>query len=110
MLGPELFERMLDAFKQQLSIDFSHLNQESKSLIETQLHSISANLIKISKLRMLNEIDAETATELLAVQHDVAKMQLLAIEGVSKIMLQNAINAASNVAKKAISKALGVMV
>lgn len=101
-----IFQAMLAAFKDQMSKDFAGLSQQAKSLIENQLMDLSSNVLQIEEMKAAGELDDADAQTMLQTQAQAVEEQLLTLEGMSKIILQNAINAALDVARKAINNTL----
>ncbi len=108
ILNDAFLDEIKNVLKQQLKKDLKELSPDTLNSANQLISNISQNIFKIKLLHSNRKIDTETVNELISMQRDTAEMQLLTIQGINKIIAQNAMNAVERVITKAIIKAIGI--
>ncbi|MGH8752885.1 MAG: hypothetical protein ACREUJ_03225 [Burkholderiales bacterium] len=78
-----------------------------KSYAESEAKKLAHTLVMIEKLVIVGKIDEEEAKLHLEIQKNAARTVFLTIEGLGVLAVEQAINAALDVVKGAVNKALG---
>jgi len=99
----ELASKILDAFKEQLSDKWP----EVKDYAESESKKLAENFVLIEKLKISGKITERQAKFHYEIQKNASRSVLLAVDGLSLIAVEQAINAAMEVLKDAVNKALG---
>ena len=99
----ELAIKMLEAAKGSLSDSWPQAEQFMKSETKKYLE----NVAEITAWKAQGSISEEQAQSLMRLHNRSMKMVLTAVEGISLVMAENAINAALDVAREVINSAIG---
>lgn len=78
-----------------------------KDYAEAELEKLARTLVEIKKLKITNQIDEGEASILLEMQKNTARAVILALEGMSLLLVEAAINAALEAIKDLVNDALG---
>jgi len=98
----DLLGKMLGAAKGVLSEKWP----EIRDYAETELKGIAEGIALIERLHLSQSITDEQARLLLDMKKNTAKIVLLSIEGLGLLAVEQAINAALNVVKETVNRAL----
>ncbi|WP_419735936.1 hypothetical protein [Pseudomonas sp. COR18] len=99
----EIFPLMVAAAK----LEFGKKWPAIKDYAEAELEKLARTLVQIEKLKLTNQIDEGEASVLLEMQRNTARAVMLALEGMSLILVEAAINAALQAAKKIVNDTIG---
>ncbi len=99
----ELVANMLKAAKQALGNKWP----EAKDFAESEFKKIGEAILFIEKQRLSGKMSDEKARLHLEIQKNASKTVLLTLEGLGILAVEAAINAALNVIKDTVNKALG---
>ena len=78
-----------------------------KDFAEAEFEKLARTLAQIELLKVSNQIDEGEASVLFEMQKNTARAVMLALEGMSLLLVEGAINAALAVVKDAVNTALG---
>jgi hypothetical protein len=78
-----------------------------KAYAEPELHKLAVTGLQIESLKLSHQIDEDEAQTLLDLQKNAAMAVALTVEGMGRIALEQAINAALGVLRAAINTATG---
>ena len=78
-----------------------------KNYAEAEFEKLSRTLLQIEVLRLGNQISEGEASVLFEMQKNTARAVMLALEGMSLLLVEGAINAALKVVKDTVNTALG---
>ena len=78
-----------------------------KTYAEAEFKKLAETLAMIEKLRLTGQITAEEADLHLQIQKNAARAVLLTLKGLGLLMVEEAINSALKVVKKAVNTAVG---
>lgn len=98
LLGP-----MLDAAKTVVGKQWPNI----QNYAETEMKKIGEKILEIEKMKLEGTATEEKAKLLLDIQMNASKTVLLTVQGMAKIMAEQAINAALGAIKDIVNKALG---
>lgn len=98
----DLFTDMLAAAKASLGKDFS----KAKDFAKPEFQRLARSLVDIVKLVAEKKVNQQQAKSLLEIHRNTTKVVLLTIEGLGVIAVENAINAALDVVRTTINKAV----
>ncbi len=99
----ELASKIFEVFKGQLSEKWP----EVKDYAESESKKLAENFVLIEKLKISGKITEEQAKFHYEIQKNASRSVLLAVDGMSLIAVEQAINAAMEVLKDAVNEALG---
>jgi hypothetical protein len=102
-----ILKDMLNAFEVSLKADGGKLVPELQKAAKQELLAIAKRIEEISRMVIKSEVDKEQAKILFNMQKEAAEEQLLTIEGITKVLVQNAINAALGAVRNTVNKAIG---
>lgn len=74
---------------------------------EAELEKLARTLVQVETLKLTGQIDEGEASVLLEMQKTTARAVMLALEGMSLILVEAAINAALEAVKKIVNDAIG---
>ena len=103
----ELLTDMLGAAESAIKTDFVKFAPEIKEGIKQTLRNIAERLVQIEKLKLSHDITEREAKQLIEMQKENAKIELLTLEGLSEILIQDALSAAFKIISGVVNKALG---
>jgi len=98
----ELTSKMFEAFKGELSSKWP----EVKDYAEVESKKLAENFAAIEKMKMTGKTTKEKAKFHHEIQRNTARTVLLTVEGLSFLVVEQAINAAMDVVKDTINGAL----
>jgi inorganic pyrophosphatase/exopolyphosphatase len=98
LLGP-----MLDAAKIVVGKQWPNV----QNYTETEMKKIGEKILEIEKMKLEGTTTDERAKLLLNIQVNASKTVLLAVKGITKIMAEQAINAALGAIRDVVNKAIG---
>ena len=98
LLGP-----MLDAAKIVVGKQWPNV----QNYTETEMKKIGEKILEIEKMKLEGTTTDERAKLLLNIQVNASKTVLLAVKGITKIMEEQAINAALGAIRDVVNKAIG---
>jgi hypothetical protein len=98
----ELVKKMFEAFESSLIDKWP----EVKDYAEAEAKKMAASLVMIEKLVLSGQINEDQAKLHFQIQRNATRMVLLTIEGLGIIAVEQAINAALDVLKDTVNKAL----
>ncbi len=78
-----------------------------KDFAEAEFEKLARTLVQIETLKLSGQISEAEASVLFAMQKNTARAVMLALEGISLLLVEGAINAALAVVKDAVNTALG---
>lgn len=99
----ELTKPILSAFKEQFGKDWP----EIRDYAEAEAKKLAQTLVQIETLRLKGKPESELSA-LLQMQRNAMRAVLLTIEGLGIMAVEQAINAALDVVKKAVNTAVGL--
>jgi len=102
----ELVQTMLGAAKGELEAAWP----KAKDFAEAEFKKLAERSIEIGKQRVAGNLSSDEAEDLLLMQKRAAETVFLAIQGLTLVAIQNAINAALNAIKDAVNTAVGIVV
>lgn len=100
---PKLTSDMIDAAKNVVADKWPQVGEYA----ESEFRKITESIATIENLKLLGEITEEQAQLHLEIQANASRMVLAALEGMSLIIAEQAINAALNVVKDVVNTTLG---
>jgi len=100
-------EQMLKAFEGSLESDGTKLLPGLETIAKLELLNIAKRVAEISEMLIKGEIDKEKAKIMFKMQKEAVQEQLLTVEGISVVLIQNALNAALNAVRDAVNSAIG---
>lgn len=98
LLGP-----MLDAAKTVVGKQWPNI----QNYVETEMKKIGEKILEIEKMKLEGTTTEERAKLLLDIQMNASKTVLLTVQGMTKIMAEQAINAALGAIRDVVNKATG---
>ena len=98
LLGP-----MLDAAKIVVGKQWPNV----QNYTETEMKKFGEKILEIEKMKLEGTTTDERAKLLLNIQVNASKTVLLAVKGITKIMAEQAINAALGAIRDVVNKAIG---
>lgn len=98
----DLVTDMLGAAKTSLGKDFS----KAKDFAKPEFQRLARSLVDIVKLVAQKKVNQQQARSLLEIHRNTTKVVLLTVEGLGIIAVENAINAALDVIRTTVNKAV----
>ncbi|HEY8256394.1 MAG TPA: hypothetical protein VIG08_01940 [Gemmatimonadales bacterium] len=98
----ELVGDMLGAVKQSLGKDFG----KAKDFAKPELQRLARSLVDIAKLVAERKVTQQQARSLLEIHRNTTKVVLLTIQGLGIIAVENALNAAFDVIRTTVNRAV----
>jgi hypothetical protein len=86
---------------------FSNKWPKVKDFAEAEFEKLARTLVQIEALKVSGQITDGEASVLLEMQKNTARAVMLALEGMSLLLVEQAINAALAVVKDAVNRAVG---
>ncbi len=99
----KLVEDMLNAAKGVLTKQWP----EIKDYAEMEMKKIAESIAAIERMKLAGKISEEKARLQLDIQKNATRSVLLAVEGIGIVSAEQAINAALNVVRDTVNKAVG---
>jgi soluble cytochrome b562 len=99
----KLAEDMLNAAKGPLTKQWP----EIKDYAEMEMKKIAESIAAIEKMKLAGKITEEKASLQIDIQKNATRTVLLAVEGIGLVSAEQAINAALNVVRDTVNKAIG---
>jgi hypothetical protein len=99
----KLAEDMLNAAKGPLTKHWPDIMDNA----ETETKKIAESIAVIERMKLSGKITEEKARLQLDIQKNATRTVLLAVEGISMVSAEQAINAALNVVRDTVNKAIG---